>query len=112
MLNPLVFDHLFSVGGGPDLEKKRKKGEGGGETTHKTPVKKMADIPIFFGLLSCNFQITCCGTIKIDISDALFKNAAPTLIALISKHLPPLIHGFQNLSIGLQEKIRRKMETA
>lgn len=95
-------DHLFSVEEGPD--KKRE--------THKTPVKKTAEMPIFFALLSCNFQITCCGTIKIDISDALFKNAAPRLIALISKHLPPLIHGFQNFSIGLQEKMMRKTETA
>lgn len=87
--------------------KKRKKKK----TTHKTPVKNTAEIPTFFALLICNFQITCCGTIKIEISDALFKNAAPRLIALISKHFPSLIHGFQNLLMGVQEKMRRKTET-
>lgn len=87
--------------------KKRKKKK----TTHKTPVKNTAEIPTFFALLICNFQITCCGTIKIEISEALFKNAAPRLIALISKHFPSLIQGFQNLLMGVQEKMRRKTET-
>lgn len=56
--------------------------------------EKIVESPRFFFKDNWSFQMAFCGTIRMKISEAVWKEAAATLSALTSRQRPPWSHGF------------------
>jgi hypothetical protein len=79
--------------------------------TYRNPVAKMAKIPNFFFMGTCNFKIDGMGSTKIAKSDMTLNNPVACIEASRLKQEPVVINRFQYFSRGRHINILKPIST-